>query len=79
LTAETYVAWRKETVKLLKEWDKMYIKHEKTTNKEIAAIHAEAFLPLTQLWEANQNFYNLKQMLLHKIEVPEFRLKALED
>lgn len=57
----------------------MYVKHEKTTNKEISAIHSAAFEPLTQLWEANQNYYNLKQMIHHKIEVPEFRLKAIED
>lgn len=38
LSVDNYVAWRKETVKALKDWDKMYVKHEKTTNKELGAI-----------------------------------------
>lgn len=27
LEADTYVSWRKDTVKCLKDWDKMYMKH----------------------------------------------------
>lgn len=38
ISADTYVAWKKEAIKLLKEWDKMYVKHEKTTNKELGEI-----------------------------------------
>lgn len=64
---------------MLKEWDKMYVKHEKTTNKELGAIIAEAFTPLTELWEANNNFYNINKMVHEGIQVPDFRLKALED
>jgi hypothetical protein len=64
---------------MLKEWDKMYVKHEKTTNKELGAIIAEAFTPLTELWEANNNFFNINKMVHEGIQVPEFRLKALED
>lgn len=63
LNPDNYVAWRKESVKLLKEWDKMYVKHEKTTNKELGAIQADAFLPLTDLWEANNNFYNIHKLI----------------
>jgi hypothetical protein len=79
LNPDDYVAWRKESVKMLKEWDKMYVKHEKTTNKELGAIIAEAFTPLTELWEANNNFFNINKMVHEGIQVPEFRLKALED
>jgi len=64
---------------MMKEWDKMYVKHEKTTNKELGAIIAEAFTPLTELWEANNNFYNINKMVHEGIQVPDFRLKALED
>ncbi len=64
---------------MLKEWDKMYVKHEKTTNKELGAIQAEAFIPLTDLWEANNNFFNINNMIASGIHVPEFRVKALED
>jgi len=38
LAVDNYVNWRKESIKVLKEWDKMYVKHEKTTNKELGAI-----------------------------------------
>jgi hypothetical protein len=79
LNPDDYIAWRKEAVKLLKEWDKMYVKHEKTTNKELGSIIATAFIPLTDLWEANNNFYNINKMVADGIPVPEFRLKALED
>lgn len=47
----------------MKEWDKMYVKHEKTTNKELGAIQMEAFIPLTDLWEANNNYYNINKMV----------------
>jgi hypothetical protein len=79
LNPDDYIAWRKEAVKLLKEWDKMYVKHEKTTNKELGLIISTAFIPLTDLWEANNNFYNINKMIENGINVPEFRLKALED
>jgi hypothetical protein len=79
LNPDDYVPWRKESVKMLKEWDKMYVKHEKTTNKELGAIIAEAFTPLTELWEANNNFFNINKMVHEGIQVPEFRHKALED
>jgi hypothetical protein len=79
LNPDDYIAWRKEAVKLLKEWDKMYVKHEKTTNKELGQIISTAFIPLTDLWEANNNFYNINKMVADGIHVPEFRLKALED
>lgn len=57
----------------------MYVKHEKTTNKELGAIITEAFIPLTDLWEANNNFYNINNMIAAGVYVPEFRFKALED
>ena len=76
---ETWVAWRKESIKVLKEFDKMYIKHEKTTNKELGGYIAQSFLPLTDLWEANWNYFNICNMHAKGIEVPEFRFKAIED
>jgi len=79
LNVDNYQTWKKETTKSLKEWDKMYVKHEKTTNKELGAIIEEAFIPLTELWEANNNYFNINKMVADGINVPEFRLKALED
>ena len=29
LTHETYISWKKELIKMLKEFDKMYLKHIK--------------------------------------------------
>jgi len=63
LAVDSYISWRKDTVKTLKEWDKMYVNHEKKTNKELGAIQAEAFIPLTDLWEANNNYFNIKKMI----------------
>ena len=39
LTHETYVSWKKELVKMLKEWDKLYTKHIKSGFVEMNAIH----------------------------------------
>lgn len=79
LAVDSYIAWRKDAVKVLKEWDKMYINHEKKTNKELGAIQAEAFIPLTDLWEANNNYFNILKMIADGVQVPDFRMKALED
>lgn len=79
LDSNNYVAWRKEFVKSLKEFDKLYVKHEKTTNKEFMGYINEAFMPLTELWEANNNYYNLNKMVEAGVNVPEFRTKAVED
>ena len=57
----------------------MYVKHEKTTNKELGAIQSEAFQPLTELWEATNNYYNINKMISDGINVPDFRFKALEN
>jgi hypothetical protein len=63
LAVDTYITWRKDTIKALKDWDKMYVNHEKKTNKELGSIQAEAFIPLTDLWEANNNFFNINKMI----------------
>ena len=79
LEADTYAAWRKDTVKVLKDWDKIYVKHQKNINKEILSIHDAAFKPLFELWEANLNFHNINKMIDKNIEVPVFRFEALEE
>lgn len=44
-----YVGWKKDLVKLFKEWDKIYAKHSssKGTYKEMNEVHVKAMLPLT--------------------------------
>ena len=75
----TYTSWKKELIKLLKEWDKVYVKHIKATYPEMSGYHANAMKPLTLLIEANLNFHKLNLMIESPTEVvPEFRFKALE-
>lgn len=59
LSADNYAAYRKETIKVLKEFDQKYINHEMTESKEIGLIHAEAFIPLTDLWEATNDYHKM--------------------
>lgn len=77
-----YMGWKKDLVKALKEWDKVYAKHSssKGSYKEMAECHSRAMKPLTEMIEANHNFQNLEKMIAApKSEVPEFRHLALEE
>lgn len=76
-TAETYLTWRKDLIKLLKEWDRLYMKHMKSGYVEMSAIHSKAMKPLTDLLESNLNFTYLEKQMKKK-EVPKFRFEALE-
>jgi len=75
---ETYTSWKKELMKLLKEWDKFYTKHAKSIYPEMNKIHQEAMKPLMELISANLNYHYLEQMIKDRKEVPEFRKLALE-
>ena len=65
-------------MKVLKEWDKLYVKHMKAIYPEMNAIHNQAMEPLNKLVDANVNYYRLEQMIKEKREVPVFRKNALE-
>lgn len=78
LTHETYISWKKELIKMLKEFDKMYLKHIKSGYIEMNAIHMTAMKPLTNLLESNLNFHYL-ELIEKKKEVPSFRHEALEE
>lgn len=78
LTHETYVSWKKDLIKLLKEWDKLYVKHIKSGYVEMNGIHMAAMKPLTDLLESNLNLHYLEQIEKKK-EVPSFRHEALEE
>jgi len=77
LTEESYQSWRKDLIKLLKEWDKLYVTHIKSAFIEMNAIHMSAMKPLVNLMESNINFHFLEQIEKKK-EVPKFRHEALE-
>lgn len=65
-----YTAWKKEIVKMCKEWDKAYLKHVKSFYAEMNTIHQTAMKPLMDLITANRNLYNLEQMIKNKKDVP---------
>lgn len=75
---DTFTTWRKDLIKLLKEWDKVYVKHIKAAYPEMSKHHSEMVEPLTRLINSNLNFYKLEQMIARKEEVPPFRYNALE-
>lgn len=78
LTHETYVSWKKELIKMLKEWDKLYMKHIKSGYVEMNTLHMSCMKPLTNILESNLNFHYL-ELIAKKKEVPKFRYEALED
>lgn len=78
LTHETYISWKKELIKMLKEWDRIYLKHIKSGYIEMNNIHMNAMKPLTNLLESNLNFHYL-ELIEKKKEVPSFRHEALEE
>lgn len=87
LDPDNYVAWRKELIKALKDWDKTMTNHIKkkvtgtpfTVTEEVADIHKQAFTPLTDMYDANKNFYNVRQLMNKGHVIPEFRFNALEE
>jgi hypothetical protein len=82
LTFETYTSWKKDLIKVLKEWDKLYVKHIKGAYPEMSGLHAKAMLPLTNLVQSNLEFHYLEDMMKNKKEypeVPKFRYEALEE
>lgn len=56
LDMNTFNAWKKELVKKLKDWDKCYLKHQKSTYPEINKIHEAGMKPLVDLMKSNTNF-----------------------
>ena len=63
LDKNTFTGWRKELISKLKEWDKYYMKHQKTTNPELALIHSSALQPLVNLMDSSFNYYNFKLLV----------------
>lgn len=57
---DNWQQWRKDFIKMLKEWDSNYMKHIKGCHKEMReSIHEKAMEPLVNLMESNKNFYHL--------------------
>jgi hypothetical protein len=77
LTPETLASWKKDFVKILKEWDKLYVKHIKGAYPDMSKIHDACMKPLGALLESNYNLHNLEEIIKTK-SVPNFRFEALE-
>lgn len=53
VTFDTYIQWKKNFIRELKEWDRAYTKHIKTIHVEMYAIHQQCMKPLLDLLDAN--------------------------
>lgn len=73
LEPATFQSWKKELVKVMKDFDKMYVKHAKNTNPELSKIISTAMTPLLNLMESNRNFHNIREMMKKHKGVPDFR------
>lgn len=79
---DTYTQWKKDLVKACKEWEKNYVKHQKTKiYDEMQALHDRAMKPLSDLIAKNLEFSQLERMIDREKEgaIPEFRFIALEE
>ena len=76
LTFETFGSWKKELISKLKDFEKKYVKHAKSTNPQLADIHKKSMQPVTDLSEAGVNLDNFYKLNAKK-PFPEFRKKAL--
>ena len=60
INSDSYLTWKKDLVKLLKEFDKMYVKHIKSGFVEMNAIHLSAMRPLIDMMTSNYNLNALE-------------------
>lgn len=79
LNADSYTTWKKDLVKLLKEFDKMYVKHVKSGFVEMSAVHTAAMRPLLDMMSSNFNLHALEQLEKKNADVPAFRKDALQE
>ena len=79
LNVDSYATWKKELVKMLKEFDKLYMKHIKSGFVEMNAIHQSALKPILEMMSSNYNLNALDQLENKKADVPLFRKEALQE
>lgn len=79
LNADTYTSWKKELIKYLKDFDKLYVKHIKSGYVEMNAIHTSAMKPLVEIMSSNYNLNNLELLEKKNPDLPSFRRHALQD
>jgi len=74
-----YLAEKKGFMVELKKFDKDYIKHKKNVHPEINGFIQTAFIPLVNVLESNMEFHKLEKLIKNGAEIPDFRVKALEE
>lgn len=79
LNADSYTTWKKDLIKLLKEFDKLYVKHIKSGFVEMNAIHQQAMRPLLDIMTSNFNLNALEQLETKGQDLPVFRKEALNE
>ena len=55
LSADNLASFKKELISKLKDYERKYVKHVKTTNGLLAGIHSKAMQPVVDLMEASVN------------------------
>lgn len=78
ISVDSLAGWKKELISKLKEFEKKYVKHAKTTNPYLSEIHKKSMQPVVDLWEASVNLQNFRKLSKTR-EFPEFRKKALTE
>jgi len=79
LNADSYTTWKKDLIKLLKEFDKLYTKHIKSGYVEMNAIHTQAMKPLVDMMTSNFNLNALELLEAKGQDLPVFRKEALSE
>lgn len=62
LNPDNLQSFKKEITGKLKDFEKKYVKHAKTTNPELASIHSRAMQPTVNLMESNLNLDNFNRL-----------------
>ena len=55
LSPDNLAAFKKEVIGKLKDFERKYVKHVKTTNGLLAGIHSKSMQPVVDLMEASVN------------------------
>lgn len=76
---DSYLTWKKDLIKQLKEFDKLYMKHIKSGFVEMNVIHTAAMKPLIEIMAANYYLNNYEQIEKKKDDLPTFRGEALRE
>ena len=62
LSPDTLGSFKKELISKLKDFDKKYVKHARTANPALAAIHTKSMQPVVDLMESSVNLQNFRNL-----------------